>query len=1025
MTSAFNPVHVLNLGESKEAAENDEIHKQVRELAKGSKITCISSFGDKLLVGLQSGVLLSCLVTDPHAQDGFSITKVDSTTLDGPVAQIDVIRDIRSLIVLAGSLIYVISIGSLSIDETLQKSKGASRFASISEVDATHEIKDYSDSDDQVDHDPPSVISRLAIPIKRRLLVYTWIDTEFSSFREHTLPDKARAVTFLNTHSLVCMLPSETLVAELSRYADTINFLEAAPPANLQAYHGTQEAAGYMSYIGLSRSPRPKAVRLSDDLALLVRDTTSAYLDETGRQVPSYGGISDDMVLAEHPPHAGRNKHRHDHSHQLCFNYTNKLNWKMAPSAVGIAHPYLLVALPSYVEVRNPYTTTLIQQITIPDVLHISHNRKICYIATGSRVVRLFCTDYISVIDNIIEMGFLDEGISLMSKIDQVLLETGNESEGGEEGKSLKERKLRELIILKATSLYENGDIEDSMSLFSEVSAPPELVLGLSKGLLHDDEGDVSKGDAQEGGNGEEDTGAEGAHKGEDAGEEEGKTEEEGENHTNGSKKETDTGRVSPNAPSVNPSVRDTASIHTTNRPSPALTSLLVFLTDTRRKLNRITTSHEKIYYRGVELSNDIYGNAEKSMELVDTSLLQCYIRVSPGLIGPLLRVKNYCDPAVVKMELSKLSKWKELIDFYYGKGLHRDALELLVDLQGKNDEFTSESIISYLQKFGANNINLILEFSKAPIQEDIENGRELFLEDTDQAASLPRNKVVSFLKDVSSLLAIEYLEDLTYKKHDDTVRFHNDLALLYIREIETSDDSSDKEKFSRKLLKFLGRSTHYRPQTVYSAVPKKMFEQRAVLLSKMDQEHDALVIYVYDMDSPMKAQNHASDLYGKNPVKGLESLHKLLDILLTPPRKGAKPNIDAALKLLASQGSRMDPAKVLNLLSDDVKISEIYPFLCSQIRNTTASANQLRLRTSLEKVYAVTVEEDYLETRAQSVRVTDSRMCQICLKRLGHSVVSVFPDLTVVHYGCANAYQEILDRKSARPLTVGTLKQK
>ncbi|KAG5368330.1 Vacuolar morphogenesis protein 6 [Yarrowia sp. C11] len=817
------------------------------------------------------------------------------------------------------------------------------------------------------------------------------------------------------------MLPSETLVAELSRYADTIKFVEAAPPSNLQAYHGTQEAAGYMSYIGLSRSPRPKAVRLSDDLALLVRDTTSAYLDDTGRLVPSYGGISDDMVLAEHPPHAGRNKHRHDHSHQLCFNYTNKLNWKVAPPAVGIVHPYLLVALPTYVEVRNPYTTTLIQQITIPDVLHISHSRKICYIATASRVVRLFSTDYISVIDNIIEMGFLDEGISLMSKIDQVLLETGNESEGEEEGKSLKERKLRELIILKATSLYEKGDVENSMSLFSEVSASPQLVLGLSKGLLEDGE-EVQTDDVHEEG---EDEAEEPAQEDETPGEDE-SAKEDDESHVNGTDKTSDDGvpHTSSVAPSVAPSVQDTASIHTTNRPSPALTSLLVFLTDTRRKLTRITTSQDKIYYRGVELSNEIYGNAEEAMALVDTSLLQCYIRVSPGLIGPLLRVKNYCDPAVVKMELSKLSKWRELIDFYYGKGLHKDALELLVELQGTSDEFTSESIISYLQKLGADNIDLILEFSKAPIQEDIENGRELFLEDTDQAVSLPRNKVVSFLKDVSSLLAIEYLEDLTYKKHETTVRFHNDLALLYIREIENSTEPADKERFSRKLLKFLGRSTHYRPQTVYSAVPKKMYEQRAVLLSKMNQEHEALVIYVYDMDSPMKAQNHASDLYGKDPVRGLESLHELLDILLAPPRKGAKPNIDAALKLLSSQGSRMDPAKVLNLLSDDVKISEIYPFLCSQIRNTTATANQLRLRTSLEKVYAVSVEEDYLETRAQSVRVTDSRMCQICLKRLGHSVVSVFPDLTVVHYGCANAYQDILDRKSARPLTVGTLKE-
>lgn len=40
---------------------------------------------------------------------------------------------------------------------------------------------------------------------------------------------------------------------------------------------------------------------------------------------------------------------------------------------------------------------------------------------------------------------------------------------------------------------------------------------------------------------------------------------------------------------------------------------------------------------------------------------------------------------------------------------------------------------------------------------------------------------------------------------------------------------------------------------------------------------------------------------------------------------------------------------------------------------------------------------------RNRRVVVTDERVCGVCHKRLGGSVVAVRPDNSVVHYGCLN----------------------
>ncbi|KAG4220429.1 hypothetical protein PC116_g31092, partial [Phytophthora cactorum] len=63
---------------------------------------------------------------------------------------------------------------------------------------------------------------------------------------------------------------------------------------------------------------------------------------------------------------------------------------------------------------------------------------------------------------------------------------------------------------------------------------------------------------------------------------------------------------------------------------------------------------------------------------VVDTALFRGLMFVTPTLAGSLFRIPNFCDPAVVNEHLLKHNRYNELVDFFYGKKLHREALTLL-----------------------------------------------------------------------------------------------------------------------------------------------------------------------------------------------------------------------------------------------------------------------------------------------------------------------------------------------------------
>ncbi|RKP28746.1 hypothetical protein METBISCDRAFT_28821, partial [Metschnikowia bicuspidata] len=174
---------------------------------------------------------------------------------------------------------------------------------------------------------------------------------------------------------------------------------------------------------------------------------------------------------------------------------------------------------------------------------------------------------------------------------------------------------------------------------------------------------------------------------------------------------------------------------------SAAVSNFIFYLTDQRRihySLLNSTAEISSIKWKGVELDAlDIYPGLDAfkipSMLLsciatIDTTLFLCYYHTKPMLLGPLLRLpNNKCNANVVNdCLLEKVHAHNDdlegflsqLLDFYYGRELHDDALAMLKDLAHRAatsverdfEKLLRSPILSirYLQKLTNEHLDLV-----------------------------------------------------------------------------------------------------------------------------------------------------------------------------------------------------------------------------------------------------------------------------------------------------------------------------
>lgn len=758
------------------------------------------------------------------------------------VEQLAIIKEANTLVSLSN---YAVSLHDLHTFEPLEsplaRTRNATCFAVTSNI-----VRDAATG-------IPEIISRLAVAVKRRLLLWSWHESELGAeVGEVVLAEAIRTVTWASATKVVCGMNAGYVLVDVvtQEVEDVVGPGAVAGGGGQGSRFGAYGSAG-MGYMGLGGYvPKPLAAKLAGGGMLLAKDTSTLFITDEGRPLDK-----------------------------------RQIPWQLAPESIGYSYPYILaLQAPARgsLEVRNPDTLSLLQTVALPGAaqmhfppptVSLAHAGKGFHVSSERCVWKMDATDYDAQVQELVAGGRLDEAISVLGMLEDALLRDKTET-------------LRAVKMEKAELLFRQRRYRESMDLLNEdeVHAPPERVLRLFPRLIA---GPLS-GYAEEG------AGGEGAANGEEQDEEaNGKTADgESENAKSSAAVEAASPVKSGGftkmflGGGLNKTGSDTASVTSSRKGADAedaastkanghgghgggggggesgvlegkdlmnaVLELNSYLAGTRARLQRVidpvtgklkqgrspgATGEDAfrslLTRSGDESEEQLERELQATFRLVDTTLFRAYMFSRPTLASSLFRIPNFCDPDVVNERLLEHNRYTELVDFFYGKRLHRQALELLRRFGATEapDEAAPslhgpERTARYLQNLPPEMVDLILEFADWVLRVSPELGMDIFTADTENAETLPRERVARFLGGIDVKLEVRYLEHVIDELNDMTPDFHNRLVELMIahlveREKEGGEDDDDVGHCVEKLVTFLKESRQYSLSKAFQLIPK------------------------------------------------------------------------------------------------------------------------------------------------------------------------------------------------------------
>eukprot|EP00079_Xenopus_tropicalis_P028589 XP_012823570.1 PREDICTED: vam6/Vps39-like protein isoform X2 [Xenopus tropicalis] len=396
----------------------------------------------------------------------------------------------------------------------------------------------------------------------------------------------------------------------------------------------------------------------------------------------------------------------------------------------------------------------------------------------------------------------------------------------------------------------------------------------------------------------------------------------------------------------------------------------------------------------------------KKLLQIIDTTLLKCYLHTNGALVASLLRLENnHCHVEESEHVLKKAHKYSELIILYEKKGLHDKALQVLLDqsIKANSPLKGHERTVQYLQHLGEENISLIFA----------------------HCSWVLRIHPVDGLK-----------EHVILTWEDQFPEFHNCLIKLYCEKVqklmkdpptgpeinEVGEDGSvpdkkeaDKpEEIRRKLLDFLDISNCYQPEQLISHFPfDGLLEERALLLGRMGKHEQALFIYVHILEDTNMAEQYCHKHYDPRKEGNRDVYLSLIRMYLSPPDfhclgpikiklEEPQPNLKAALAVLEQHHGKLNTTKAINLLPANTKIKEIQIFLEKVLEENAQRRRFNQVLKNLLYSEFLRAQEERISHQQVKCVITEEKVCSVCKKKIGNSAFARYPNGVVVHYFCA-----------------------
>ena len=159
------------------------------------------------------------------------------------------------------------------------------------------------------------------------------------------------------------------------------------------------------------------------------------------------------------------------------------------------------------------------------------------------------------------------------------------------------------------------------------------------------------------------------------------------------------------------------------------------------------------------------------------------------------------------------------------------------------------------------------------------------------------------------------------------------------------------------------------------------------------DVQADVVVVWLRD------ASRYCKRLYNPKDTVKASIFMTLLRVYLQPrkdssyvPNKAtpSKPMFTPALSLLARHGTKMDSSAVLELLPPLLTVQELHVFLQKALRKRVHVQNAGKVEKRIWTARKDEVERILVDLEGRRIKITDSRLCPQCHKRLGTSVIAI-----------------------------------
>lgn len=166
------------------------------------------------------------------------------------------------------------------------------------------------------------------------------------------------------------------------------------------------------------------------------------------------------------------------------------------------------------------------------------------------------------------------------------------------------------------------------------------------------------------------------------------------------------------------------------------------------------------------------------------------------------------------------------------------------------------------------------------------------------------------------------------------------------------------------------------------------LFASKTMLQRKSRPNHSQ-THYVQILSTQKWTHRYCADVYTQN--KESTVFLTLLRLYLQPRDTATEePRLSPALRLLQRHGNRMPLNDVMALLPPLLSIRELERFLLDSAKKHIEDKNRARIVRDISRARLDQLQRAKMILEEQHITVTDSRVCPVCEKRIGTSVIAV-----------------------------------